>query len=306
MPLDDPFLPRLLDTVLAMTRVVPPSVARWAGGMLGWFYGGLPLREQRRTRENLRRAFPSQTPAWIERTSRKCFRHFGRMGAWSLATATHTPQRLMRRCAYEGEAGLRALDHACRRGEGTVMFTGHYGNWELACRIGAVLFPATVIGKRLRNRHIDELVVRMRRSGGAEQLYQDEDIRHSLRALRRGRILCTLADQDIPRLPGIHVPWFGVPAYTPIAPAALAMLGGGLVQMVFCFESHGRWVLHFSERRHIARGLDRAQGIREITTWATAYEEALVRRHPEQWVWWHMRWRTPVPPSASAALTAPP
>jgi KDO2-lipid IV(A) lauroyltransferase len=292
---------RFLDLVLRSTRVLPPRFARWAGGLLGWAYGGLPLREQRRCRENLRRAFPERSAAWVESTARKCFRHFGRMALWSISTATHSPRQLMRQVAYEGERGLRDLDAACRRGEGTVMFTGHYGNWEFACRIGAVLFPATVIGKRLRNPHLDDLVVRMRRSGGAEQLYQDQDIRHSLRALRRGRILCTLADQDIPRLPGIHVPWFGIPAHTPTAPAALAMLGGGKAQMVFCFESHGRWVLHFSQRWSFSRGDDREQAIHDLTAYVTAYEEALVRRHPEQWVWWHMRWRTPAGASSAHA-----
>jgi len=290
-----------LDALLSATRMIPPGFAYWAGGVLGWWFARLPMRDQRRARENLRRAFPEHGAAWIERTARHCFRHFGRMALWSIATVTLPPRRLLRTMEIEGRDNLKDLMRAARRGQGTVLFTGHYGNWELMARIGALIVPLSVIGKRLRNPQLDALVVRIRESGGTRVLYQEEDVRTLVRELRSGRTLCTLADQDIPRMPGIHVPWFGIPAYTPVAPAALVMLGGGHVQAVFCFAHGGRWVMHLSPRRHIPRGGDRDAAIRAITTWITAYEERLVRRHPEQWVWWHLRWRTQ--PQAAAPGT---
>jgi KDO2-lipid IV(A) lauroyltransferase len=88
------------------------------------------------------------------------------------------------------------------------------------------------------------------------------------------------------------VPWFGVDAYTPSAPAALTLLGGGGAQCAFLYERAGRWVLHVSPRRVFPRTRDREADLRAITGWAIRYEEALVRRAPEQWVWWHLRWRT--------------
>jgi len=281
-----------LPTYLQLTRLVPPGFARWLGGVLGWWFAVLPLREQMRCRRHLRRAFPWKSEAWIERTTRGCFRHFGRMALWSIATVTHSPRTLMRPIVVEGAEHLRECNRASRRGQGTVLFTGHFGNWELACRVGSKVVPATLIGKRLRQQLLDRLVVGVRTSFGAQQLYQDQDIRHSIRALRSGRVICTLVDQDIARLPGIHVPWFGIPAYTATAPAALAMLGGGMVQLVFCYERRGRWVLHFSPRRHFPRSADRKADLHAITRWVTAYEEGLVRLNPQQWVWWHQRWRT--------------
>jgi len=296
---------KALDVVLAATRMIPPGFAFWAGGVLGWWFGHLPMRDQRRARANLRRAFPERDEAWIERTTRHCFRHFGRMALWSMATVTLPPRRLLRTMVIEGREHFMDLMRASHRGQGTVLFTGHYGNWELMARAGAQYLPLSVIGKRLRNAQLDALVVRIRASGGARVLYQDEDVRTLVRELRRGRVLCTLADQDIPRMTGIHVPWFGVPAHTPVAPAALVMLGSGQVQAAFCFAYGGRWVMHLSPRRHIPRGSDRQASIRAITTWITAYEEALVRRHPEQWVWWHMRWRTQPPAAAPLPAVAP-
>ena len=40
----------------------------------------------------------------------------------------------------------------------------------------------------------------------------------------------------------------------------------------------------------VVTGRDRDEGARTIMAWTMAYQEALVRRAPEQWVWWRM-WR---------------
>jgi Kdo2-lipid IVA lauroyltransferase/acyltransferase len=212
-----------------------------------------------------------------------------------LATLARDPRSLRRGIMVEGADHVRAVVRACRRGEGTVAFTGHFGNWELLSRVGATVIPATVIGRRLRSEFADAVIREVRASGGSRVLYQDDDVRASLRELRSGRMLGVLADQDVPRLAGIFVPWFGVPAFTPSAPAALTLMAGGAAQPLFLYERAGRWVLHAGPRRVFPRGRDRAADIQAITSWAMAYEEELVRRQPHQWVWWHRRWKTRPP-----------
>lgn len=268
------------------------------------------MRDQRRCRQNLQRAFPTLAAVRVEATARRCFRHFGRMALWTIAMADRDPRRLLRGMAVEGAENYRTLHRACRAGHGTVGITGHFGNWEVLARISGLLVPTSMIGKRLRHPVLNEVVHQARMGGGGRIIYQDEDIRVPLRALRDGRLVTTLADQDLPRLAGVHVPWFGIPAYTPVGPAALTLLGGGAVQPIFCFACAGRWVLHVGPRRTFPRSGDRDADLRAIMTWTTAYQERLVRRHPEQWVWWHMRWRTrpedrsalpPSPPAQAAA-----
>ena len=283
---------RAIDLGLRTTRVMPPRLAWWLGARLGWLFGSLPLRDARRCREHLGRAFPDRDAAWIERTARRCFRHFGRMALWSLSTLGRDPRSLCRGIAVEGADNLRELARACRRGQGTVGFVGHFGNWELLARLSNLLAPTTMIGRRLRHPLADRLVQGLRASSGGRIVYQDQDVRVPLRELRSGRFVATLVDQDIPRLAGVFVPWFGIDAYTPSAPAALALLGGGAAQCAFLYERGGRWVLHVGPRRIFPRTRDREADARAITAWVIRYEEALVRRAPEQWVWWHLRWRT--------------
>ena len=117
-------------------------------------------------------------------------------------------------------------------------------------------------------------------------------LRVIVRALRAGKTVATLADQDIPHLNGVFVPWFGDAAWTPSAPAALAQLARAAVMPVFLLRRHGRWVVHAGPRVHFPRSTSREADLLAITAWATAYQERLVAEHPPQWVWWHKRWRT--------------
>jgi KDO2-lipid IV(A) lauroyltransferase len=297
-------LPPAWSLLLRATRVIPPWLAWRAGAQLGWWFGHLPMRDQLRARAGLLRAFPERGRAWAERTACAAFRHFGRMALWTLATLQHDPRALMARIAIEGRENLALLRAACRRGEGTVGYTGHVGNWELLARMSNLLAPTTMVARRLRDPRANAAVQGARTATGSRLVYQEQDVRSLVRELRSGRLLTILADQDVPRLSGVHVPWFGIPAHTPVAPAALTLLSGGGAIPVFLYERAGRWVLHVGPRRVFARGPDRERDILAITTWATSYQEALVRRRPAQWVWWHLRWRTP--PAAGGASSPTP
>jgi KDO2-lipid IV(A) lauroyltransferase len=272
--------------------VLPPTLAWRFGGWCGEFYTLFSGREPRRAHSHLAKAFPHEDAPAIKRIVRKTFRHAGSMVLWTLATLHLRAEQLRRGIMIEGRDNFFDLARACRRGEGTVVATGHLGNWELFARVGATLVPTTMVGRRLRSPIADRLVQGARESSGGRVIYQDEDLRKFVRELRIGRALAILPDQDVPRLAGVFVPWFGAPAYTPSGPAALAILTSSPVQPMFLLRRAGRWVLHVGPRRRFERTRDREQDIRRITEWMMAYEEALVRKTPHQWVWWHPRWRT--------------
>ena len=285
----------LLHLVLRLLRVIPPDFALWAGGVLGRTIGHLPLRDVRRCGEHLAIAFPDKDPDWIGRMRVQCFGHFGATALWTMVTWTLPARSFRRDLIIEGADNLRDLINASKRGEGTVIFSGHFGNWELLGRVFGDIVPTALIGRRLRDPGVNALVQDLRVSGGSRVIYQDDDIRDIVRLLREGTVVATLADQDIPHLAGCFVPWFGKQAWTPVAPAALALLARVPVQNLLLYRRSRRWVLYIGPRATFSRSGDRALTQQQITAWATAHEELLVRRQPEQYVWWHKRWRTRPP-----------
>lgn len=276
-------------------RILTPSFAWWLGTQLGWAFGGMPGRDQSRARTHLAIAFPDRDSHWIAHTARRCFRHFGGMALWTLATLHWDARRSVRGMAMEGTATIRELFRVHRRGQSTIGFTGHFGNWELLARVGNLLAPLTTIGRRMRDPGLNELLINMRRGNSVianDIIYTDEGPRPVLRALRSGRLVSVLVDQDLPRLPGVFVPWFGQLAWTPVGAAQLAVATRTAVMPAFLFRVAGRWVVHFGPRRTWPVSGDKERDATALTAWITAYEETLVRRYPEQWAWWHKRWRT--------------
>jgi len=283
-------------------RALPPWFALWFGGVLGDAFGALPMRDQRRAREHLARAFPRRDATWIRRTARAAFRHTGRMALWTVATNQRSAAVLRRDMPIEGRAWLARSRAACARGEGVVGVTGHFGNWELLGRLGGSVLPLSSIGKPMRDAGIDAVVRELRTRGTNRLIPQGAPVMASLRELRQGRMLATLPDQDVPRLASVFVPWFGIAAATPSGPGMLAAMARVPVQPAFCYLRAGRWVMHWGPRTRAPAGLDRDDAALWLTAWTTAYQEALVRRAPEQWVWWHKRWRTR-PPGEQPAQT---
>ena len=277
-----------------LARLLPPRLLLGLGARLGWWAAHLPLRDVRRAREHLATAFPGVAAGWTAACARRAFAAAGAMAGFTLAALGRDGVWARRHLMVDQPDRLRALARHLRRGRGAVAFTGHLGNWELLARAVGAALPLTVVGRRLRTPAADALIRTLRTATGARQVDQDADARVLIGELRRGRLVGILNDQDIPRLAGGFVPWFGVPAWTPLAPGALAVQAGAWCTAA-CYRRHGRWRLHLGPLHALARDGRRGDAALAVVVAATAEWQALVERLPGQWAWWHKRWRTRPP-----------
>ena len=136
----------MFGALLRLARVVPR--AAWIG--LGAAVGDLARRlDRRHTRiayENLRLAYgDTLDPAEVDRIVRECWRHFGRITFDALAFPQLSAEAAGSIVSYEGLEHLRA---AYARGKGVLVFSGHYGHWELtAVMQGHLGLPLALLGK---------------------------------------------------------------------------------------------------------------------------------------------------------------
>jgi KDO2-lipid IV(A) lauroyltransferase len=109
------------------------------------------------------------------------------------------------------------------------------------------------------------------------------------RALRRGDLLAALIDQDT-KVPSVFVPFFGRPAKTPSGPAMLALKRRTPVIAGFITRTpHGHRIKIV---RISTEGFEGEAGVTALTARMTAAIEQAIRAAPEQWVWFHRRWRS--------------
>jgi KDO2-lipid IV(A) lauroyltransferase len=280
----------LLRALLAGARLFPLRVLQRVGWLVGRCALRLARRDRRRALAHIARAFPEHAGAWHRALARRCAGHLGTVLGEVAWLWSAPPRAILARTEFDG---LEHLTGGLRPGRGAVFITGHCGNWEwLNLGLGASGVPMTVTAREVYDPRLDEVARRLRGRFGGETALRGKDAGGRLvRALRRGRVVGLLIDQDIDA-PGVFVEFFGQPAWTPSGAALLALRTRSPVVIGFATRlPGGRMRLSFSPPVEFAAGPDLDTNVAALTAILTAHIERQVRGHPEQWVWMHRRWK---------------
>ena len=287
-----PVIAAALRTAAWGLQRIPRRLALALGDMLGAAAYRLKRRDRALAMDHLTQAFGrSKSRKELARIARASARNVCRSFVETLRLPAMTEDEI---ASLVDADPLEPAERVLARGKGLLVLTAHVGAWEmlggyLAMRLGKPLYA---IGRRLYFEPYNELLVSIRRSRCVETVFQDEGPRPLLRILRRNRALALLADQDVPRLHGVFVDFFGRPAYTPTGPAALARASGAGIVPVLITWRGGHHKLHVLPEVELVKTHDRRADTMDNTRrWSRVIED-FIRRHPENWVWFHRRWRT--------------
>jgi len=272
-----------------ITRLLPWRVVQWMGSTLGFLFYTLDGRHRRIAMNNVAAAFPRQTVVERRRLVRRVFGHFGRLLFEMLKFSGLSREQMMRRVEFEGDDRVRAA-HAL--GKGALLFTGHFGCWEInAMAHGAALWPMGVLARPLDNIRLHRLLERIRGCTGNYVIYRRGALRRVLKALASNDAVAILIDQHIQAPDAVTVSFFDRPAATTLALAVLAQRTGAPVIPVFATPlPGGRFKLIYEHPVDPPRD-DSPEAIRDFTQRCTDVLEMYVRRQPDLWLWMHRRWR---------------
>jgi KDO2-lipid IV(A) lauroyltransferase len=198
--------------------------------------------------------------------------------------------------------GGEHFQNALREGRGVLFATAHLGNWELSAYAHALMAePMSVVVRPLDNPLIDRLVERRRALSGNRPIYKKDFARSMLKALSANQAVGILIDQNASPETGAFVDFFGIQACAGTGFAKIAARSGAAVIPGFALwaEDEGRYVLRFyppiTMTGDAARDTQALQG----------QLEQVIRRHPDQWLWIHRRWKTRPPGEPSLYESAP-
>ena len=276
-------------SVIGFVRLLPMRAVLAAGTLLGRAFYAFDAGHRRLAMSNLHAAFPIRSRAECRAVARDMFAHFGRLLTVLLKFSTMGPDQMLRHVDFEGQERVAAA-HA--QGRGVLLFTGHFGFWEINALVHAlVIRPMAVLARPLDNPLLHNLLESVRTSTGNSVIYRRGAIRRVLRALGDNQAVAVLIDQHMQSADAIYVDFFNRPAATTSALAALALRTGAPVVPVFALpQPQGRFRMVYEHPVEPPRGED-PEAIREFTQRCTDVLEMYVRRYPELWLWMHRRWR---------------
>jgi Kdo2-lipid IVA lauroyltransferase/acyltransferase len=275
--------------VIQAVRVLPMRAVIAAGTLLGMAFYAFDHPHRRLAIRNLRAAFPLRSPAECRSIARGMFSHFGRLLTVLLKFTTMRPAEMLARVEFEGEERVIAA-HA--EGRGVLLYTGHFGFWEINALVHALeIKPMSVLARPLDNPLLHDLLESARRRTGNAVIYRRGAIRRVLRALAGNEAVAILIDQHIQSSDAVYVDFFNRPAATTSALAALALRTGAPVVPVFALPQPGGRFRMVYEHAVDPPPEDTPDAIRAFTQRCTDVLEMYVRRYPELWLWMHRRWR---------------
>jgi Kdo2-lipid IVA lauroyltransferase/acyltransferase len=276
-------------SVVAVVRLLPMRAVLAAGTLLGRAFYLFDRAHRRLAVENLRAAFPVRSEAECSAIARGMFSHFGRLLAVLLKFSTMTPARMLASVEFEGEERVR---HAHAQGRGVLLFTGHFGYWEINALVHALkIEPMSVLARPLDNPLLHDLLESVRRRTGNSVIYRRGAVRRVMRALEANHAVAVLIDQHIATADAVYVDFFNRRAATTSALAALALRTGAPVVPVFALPLPGGRFRMVYEHPVEPPAPDDEQAIHQFTQRCTDVLEMYVRRYPDLWLWMHRRWR---------------
>lgn len=270
---------------------IPQAYIARVGRLLGMLVYFVDARHRRIVRRNLQFTHPEWSRESIRRLSKRVFQNIGITFLEICQMTCFSREDVLRKVRIRGKENL---DNAVKSPKGVIMISGHLGNWEMAPLLISCYLqkPLVVVARKIHPETLDRWIHRLRVRFGNIVLDKKRALPKMARTLYQGEILGVLIDQGTKLSRGIEVKFFNRTATSTPAPALLARRYHSIVLPAFCIrEADAGLTLVVESPLVLKRTEDLRADSQENTQIMTSAIEKAVREHPEQWFWFHKRWK---------------
>jgi KDO2-lipid IV(A) lauroyltransferase len=276
---------------MALTLGDPAGGAQ-LGRRIGQFVHRASAKHRDRAQTNIAMAYPRMTERQVRDLTGASFEHFGRL----LMEVCLTP-RLFHPGNWSRQVQLGDLAQApqwLNAGKPAIMLTGHLGNWEVLGYLMAVLgYRMHAVARPIDNPKVNDWLLGIREQRGMRIITKWNATDRLVSVLDEGGVLGFIADQNAGDR-GTFVPFFGRLASTY---KSIALLAVSREVPVFCGYAQrvdGASKFEFGVGDAIWPGdwADHPDPVYYVTARYMRAIEQMVRRHPEQYLWMHRRWKS--------------
>ena len=279
----------------ALIGHLPVSGLEKIGRSLGHVAYWLDIRHRRIVRRNIAFIYPDWAPRQRRRLAKRTFQHLGIIVLEILQTPFLSRTKLVERVYIEGQdILLNAMNHP----RGCLLFSAHLGNWE----IGFLGLPARLnrtvmtVAKPIKWQLVHNWVTALRSRFGNQVFFKDGAMPWMIRTLREGQTLALLIDQGVRRKESVEVTFFGKRTLATPAVALLALRCRMPVVPIFCVrDARGKYRLKILPPVVYQRTASLRHDIQAYTQILMDILEDALRTDPEQWWWFHRRWKRTYP-----------
>ncbi len=241
----------------------------------------IPIRKNQ-VYNNLKAAFPDKSEGWYKCTTKHGYKFFIENFIQFFTLPSSFPKTDVK---VKGE---KLLIDTLKGRKGIVFVSGHFGAWEiLAAWLGYNKYPVSAVATKQRNLGADKFFLELRSHFGMNHIYRKASLDNMYSILEKGEILALVSDQDA-KQSGVFINFFDMKTSTPKGAAQFHLKNGAPIIFTVCYKNNqNSYTIEF----HPIISGPKAS-IESITQAYTTILEKYIRRYPEQYFWFHRRWKT--------------
>lgn len=210
---DRPILAKIFIGFIKFLSIFSLKNQQRIGSGIGWFFSLFPNYNRNVIRANLATAYPQLSAEELIKLSKKTLienaKSFTELGAvWEWKTEKQLPM-------IKKVHGQNLLDKAFEKGNGVLMLSPHFGNWEILGFYLSNQQPLTVLYQPPEIKSIENYLNKVRGRVGSTPVPTDvSGVKSMFKVLKQNKLVAILPDQDPGKSGGIYAPFFKHPART--------------------------------------------------------------------------------------------
>ena len=253
------------------------------------FYYIIPIRKKT-ARSNLKLAFPEKSGKEINDIIKGCYKNVLTVIAEFFYLRKLTIDKLRNFINIDNP---ELIIEKLGQGNGLIMISGHFGNWELtAYGVSKLLgIQFNVIVKEQTNKKVNDGIDRIRTSGGNRMIDMRNSLRDILSVIKAGGIIAMLGDQAAPK-ENVRVDFFikDVPTFEGTARIAIKT-GAAVLFGVSTRNIDGTYRLRLHEIDTSKYKDPNDENIKALTQDHVNLLVEYIKQRPDHWLWFHRRFK---------------
>ena len=278
-------------TLKFLIFILPSSLQNLLAKFLAFAFMKLKKKRFHIVMTNLNLAF-GETKSKEEKLeiAKKCYYNFAKyLGINFILNQNTTKQKILEKVVFKNEHFL--LD-AMKSGRPIIVTTAHSGQWEIfPLAVAAYFGPSSVLGRKLDSSVMDKILRANRAQFDVELIDKNGGAKDILKALKARRIVGILVDQNTAPKDGIKVQFFGKDVLHTPAASVLAQKTNALIINAFIYQKGENLNEICFEQPIDISTFDKEDAVQKATQMQCSACEEMVRARPEEYFWFHQRFK---------------
>lgn len=277
---------------LYQVKASPLFLAQFNKKILAFLVRQISKRYRGVVEKNLQIAFPHHNGVENSQLEDAVYKHFASIFVEIVYMfVKRKPEKILKKIEVRN---LQVLEKALEKKKGVILFSGHFGNWELVPFILSRQLKTTIISiaREMNNPLVEKLVKRFRERMGSTVIYKKNSLRTILKMLEQNRVVYLLIDQNTIGREAVFVDFFGREVGAVPSVSQLYLKKNIPVIPLFLHYESDKIVLELLEEIDFKGAGNPESDIKQLTQEFARIIEENVKKYPEQWFWFHNRWKT--------------